>query len=375
MKNILKLLTAVAGIALGGSASAQIVVNFTGSTAFRSGTHTAILNTMTGETYAYTGGSLGSASQSIFHGTIAGNVCIIRCGWSGSTAGIRDVAQGNNLNFIDESVLGSGSGTGSTPVGTDPDVPHVAMSDVAQSSSIYTTPTLTDSTVAVTPFRFIASNGAPADLTDVSSMNYRSLLGAGELPLALFTGDPADHGEFIFGLGRDPGSGTRVAALANTGYSVFNQVLQWQPTVNTAPNPDEVTGHVYFPAGGGYVEGDNGYSSGGLIVPVLGATTAAIGGYYISPLGINDSNNAVALGAKALSFDGVTYSETAVREGKYTHWSYQHLFYKSTLDATRKTIANAIRDNITSAVTTPNINVSTMQVTRVGDGTEVVPLY
>ncbi|BCU75307.1 hypothetical protein llg_00220 [Luteolibacter sp. LG18] len=376
------LLVAALGFGLVSSASAQTVVRLTGSTAFRSSVHQAILDLMPDEIYSYTGtAGLGSASQAIFKGTIAGNVVIIKTSWSGSAAGIRDVAQGNNVNFLADAVVtvpatpgyGTAGGTANVAAGTTAEVAQVAMSDVFQGSTIYTTPTLTDNKVAAVPFKWIANDGAPAALTNVAPGVIQKTFFNGGLPLAVFTGNSADQGVTVYPVGRDPESGTRITAMAESGLGAFATVIQYDATVAS----DEVTDLQPWAATGAptnYVAGNNGYSSGGTLRDKLGAKSTNFG-VLLGYLGLTDSATAITNGAKELSWNGVPYSATNVYEGRYTFWGYQHLFYKNTLTGVPLTTATALKNQIIAVPGSAGLLLSNMHVSRAYDGAPIDPEY
>jgi hypothetical protein len=78
---------------------------------------------------------------------------------------------------------------------------------------------------------------------------------------------------------------------------------------------------------------------------------------------------AVNAGAVELTYNGVAYSVDAVKEGRYTFWGYQHLMYQPTLDAAKKTVADALAAKITT-VTAP-IKLMDMKCSRTTDGAAV----
>ena len=137
------LLAAVLCAACASFAQAQTDVRFTGSTAFRANTHTAITHVLdAGFTYAYSGSTLGGSSYAIFHGTISGTPVIIKTSWSGSEGGIQTVSAQLPVLYYTDAVLGTTGGQGSlgAPVNGgngDTEIPDVAMSDSFQSSSAF----------------------------------------------------------------------------------------------------------------------------------------------------------------------------------------------------------------------------------------------
>jgi hypothetical protein len=106
----------------------------------------------------------------------------------------------------------------------------------------------------------------------------------------------------------------------------------------------------------------------------------ATAGYYIGYLSTQDTDNiAVPNGAVTLKFNGVPYSEEAVREGRYTLWSYEHLYYNSataTGGGVKKTFADALANQIKSVdASISGIFVDTMNVSRQIEGGLVSPNY
>jgi hypothetical protein len=362
--------------AFAASAEAQTVVTITGSTAFRSATHNAIKNLLTTSgtpSIAHTGSSLSSAGQAIFKGSISGNQVIIKTGWSGSVAGVQTVSQGVAVNFLPNSVIVDNTTTTGVSSGTESLVPDVAMSDTFQSATPFTSPVLNSQTVGVIAFKWVASNGSPAGLANVTPQLAQALFGNGSLALALFTGNSADQTSTVFATGRDPLSGTRLTAFAESGIGVAATVVQYQPTVASGA----VSSHQVWPAetinGIAFETGNSGYASGSSLVTTMKATTSGINGYYVSYMGVSDADSAVSGGAVELTWNGVQYSLDNVKQGKYTFWGYQHLMYSSTLSGTKKTVADAIATQI-KTVDSP-ILLSDMKVGRPADGGLIAPNY
>jgi hypothetical protein len=377
MKSIKPLILSLSiAAAFAASAEAQTVVTITGSTAFRSATHNAIKNLLTASgtpSIAHTGSSLSSASQAIFKGSISGNQVIIKTGWSGSVAGVQTVSRGIAVNFLTNSVLVDNTTTTGVATGNEANVPDVAMSDTFQAATPFTTPVLNNQTVGVIAFKWVASKGAPAGLTNMTQQLARALYGNGSLPLALFTGSATDQTSTVFATGRDPLSGTRLTTFAESGVGVAATVVQYKPTVASGA----VTSQAVWPAetvnGIAFDQGNGGYTSGGSLVTAMQATTAGINGYYVTYMGVSDADSAVTGGAVELTWNGVQYSPDNLKQGKYTFWGYQHLMYPSTLSGTKKTVADAIATQIRT-FDSP-ILLSDMKVERAVDGGQIVPRY
>ena len=62
-----------------------------------------------------------------------------------------------------------------------------------------------------------------------------------------------------------------------------------------------------------------------------------------------DSTSAIAGGASELAWNGVSYSDSAIQEGKYTFWAYEQLDYRNnygTVDANGKKVADLLANQI-----------------------------
>ncbi len=355
--------------ALAGAASAQTVVDLTGSTAARSSTHAAILATLTVSSYAYEGNAAAaSANRAIYHGTYAGNPFIIRTYWAGSVNGVRDVAQQiQQTQLLDKSVLGTLAGQQITVAPTlaaasAETAPEIGYSDVFQSSTAFTSPSLVvEDEVGIIPFKWFKNEGASAGLTNMTPLLGRAIYGSlGELPLSLFSGVAADASRTVYATGRNADSGSRITTMAEMGYSVFLDVNQ-----NTFTSSSGVITAVTF-------TGNSGYSSGGnYSQAVLGSTwaDADIVGY----LGSSDWANAVTGGAVELTWNGVPYSAAAVQQGRYTFWGYLHQ-NRMALTGNALGFYNALKTSLQanpgSLLVKDDAN---MVVARDGDGAPVFP--
>lgn len=185
MKLISQFILGVASAAfLAGGASAQVVVNIGGAQAFGDATHRAIKNKLTAGgafTYAYTGTDINKAQKSVWNGTIAGRSVIVRTAFTGSTDGIRIVAQnltpsptGGEAGFLSTGYVNGGAGlsqgtAGGTQLPTSGntnqlDVADAAAVDTFQNSVIYRTPNLVDKLVGAGAYVFVASKDAPVSV-------------------------------------------------------------------------------------------------------------------------------------------------------------------------------------------------------------------
>jgi hypothetical protein len=345
-----------------------------------------------------------SATHSIFQGSIPGvtGTVTIVCSWAGSTGGVKTVAQQLPLTtWMTTANLPTTAGTiqnVSTP-DYDPSVTQSAdlsMSDTKQSSTKYTSPTLTAYQVGVVPFVWMKNAGAPSTLTNITSLQIRALL-SGPTKLAQFTGNSADTLRVI-AVGRDQDSGTRVAALSDSGYGSLTNPKQFQINASSGA----VTSAELYPAetllGETFSLGTTGYAGGSGVVGALNYTgsstapvlntvggTAFTGFYAIGYAGTSDAkgltdhyqdtdgsfktNNGADL--RVLTYNGVPYTYENVRQGKYTFWTYEWLNLAAGVssDPDRNTVALALRDEIkNNTADVSGIKISTMHASRSVEG-------
>lgn len=561
MKLIQALTMYVCIFATASMANAQEYIRIAGSTSFRRATHAAICNLLNGGyTYACTGSSLEDSNYAIFRGTFVGSgtAMIIKTCWSGSAAGIQAVASNTiPLPFLSDGTSSSSSGIKNVSESfLVSEYPHVAMSDVFQGTTFFngvyagrTYATLTtDKIVGIVPFKWVASKGSPAVVTNVTPQVAQVLLQAGLVPLSMFSGttvNATDTLSFVVATGRDPFSGARSVAQAETGIGALLGAFHYLPRTtyqvatasmvyggigytsvpsviiyadggygyNSAPtvsftggggsgataianisggivtsititnrgsgytsaptvvfsgggyskaakatayvnygelydvsilnsgtgatavantNGNAVTSLTITNGGSGYSRNPNvdivggggayasaqifrdsngiitsqtvwppsnintldidivngGYSSGGQLAQALAAqvTPFSVTEYtglngsqavaYVSYLSRSDAEAAVSGGAIELKYCGYNYSPEAIRSGRYTFWSYEHLLYGN-LDGNVKWFADALASQI--KYTYANIDGlvidNTMLASRAGDGTIVTPNY
>lgn len=264
MKIKSSILTAAFAVGLGVFAQADTSVNITGSTAFRAATINSIISAFGGaaacgivhsNTAATTASAAGANAVSI-RGTWPGvaGVTTIRCRFSGSTEGIRDlVGTGPVPNDVfyypDASIPAAGVITAlsqnSNPVGANVALkPDVAFSDVQQTSTPSLAFTLgpADSRVGVVTFVFCKSQGSSANLTNVTTQAWKAVLASNRgVPLNVFTGLAADGPSTptplrtdgrVLATGRNDGSGTRAVYMIEPGVGVSKLVNQFKLGAN-----------------------------------------------------------------------------------------------------------------------------------------------
>ncbi len=405
---LLKLMTgSILALALVGAAQAQTTMRITGSTAFRSNTHTAIQNIFDAGTltFAYLDNANGTAtisntSAAIFKGNIGGVATTIKSHWSGSEGGIQTVAGSPNFTvtyFADTTSTLPPPGN-KLPNGTaltDSSVPDVAMADTFQATSIFhgtvngityatlnkqkkTTGLPAGQIVGVVQFEFVASNSAPGGLANMTSQNARDLWANGHMALSLLTGVSGDESFTVYAAGRDIDSGTRLTTFAETGLGALATVKQYEPLkggvrANTCCGALDAPPYTLEPPAtiNGITEplGDGGYSSGGDLANAISNTTSG-STCFATYLGLSDAGTAIGNGAHALNYNGIPYSVTAVQEGQYTFWGYEHLFYRDTTITKVKTVADKLALQIFNT-DAPAPHYNAMKVTRKTDGAVV----
>jgi len=140
--------------------------------------------------------------------------------------------------------------------------------------------------VGVVDFVWVKGVGASTSITNLTSPNAKLLLGGTLTEDKLFSGGKATT--HVYAFGRDEDSGTRVAALADSGYGVHVAVQQYQPTGNP------ITSIALWPAttvdGIAYPVGDPGFSGGGALAAALLETNNVANTEFIGYLGLNDAS-------------------------------------------------------------------------------------
>lgn len=356
--------SALLGLGLISSASAVNFVYITGSTAFRSQAFTAMTNSFDAVPQIATrDGSAASGNNAnwmLFHGNIGGVETWVNCHWSGSEDGLAGTAvPGSNPTYYlktDGSVAYTISPgvPGSGETNTSPTSPDLSFADNSQVVSLTKTPALVkmgtnaspSGKVGVIPFVWVKNkNSNPSNswthLSNMTDVAARNAL-AGPNIAALYTGDPSDTNQFIYTVGRDNRSGTRVNTLATTRYGITVPVDQFNiggfpksdgSTLLLAENPDP----------------NLGYSSGGDVAKALsidGSCQQAdpvnfLNGWLaVGYLGIGDANTARNNGAVWLTFNGVAESNGAIEEGQYSFWNYEYLYGRVGISGFQQTYGN-----------------------------------
>lgn len=237
----------------------------------------ATINYIVKTVYSSLGGSeiASSSATSDFSNTSAvvwvipnfsgsGNDLEINASFTGSTAGVESVAS-NNGSFPQKFITDSNAGVVGTPVfGLSTSVTYTAnisLSDTYQKTTPFINATvslettnppstsasgdgqynnftfnkLTGVTLGVEEYHWVVTNGAAArGFTNITTAQAQLLFKNGQLPLSYFTGKNSDETSYVYPLSRDPGSGSRLIALAETGAGVRNPIVTYKPQVSGA---------------------------------------------------------------------------------------------------------------------------------------------
>jgi len=359
---------------------------------------------------------------------------VVNASWTGSTAGFASVSSGSiTQKFIQENpapgTVASPAVSATVATAIQPDI---TLSDTFQLTTVYNGTvklqgptsgtyftkayqTLNASPLGVEAYRFVASPGAAAaGLTNITTSQAQLLFSNGALPLAYFTGKHSDEGTLVYPLSRDPGSGSRLVALSETGVGAQSTIYTYKPTVsggsvdsagnNVAGTITNSPGSIpVYPAGlissTGVWDpnaGDTGYPSfgttdqTGLLLAIT--STPPANTLFVTYLNIDDSTEAAASGAQILTYNGVAFNPVIgtspadlatllpVEEGNYTFWSYEQLFYPTPLGTSVVTgygtnqaaFANQIVSEFPNYAEVP---LSGLQVSRSVDGGQVPQNY
>jgi hypothetical protein len=198
---------------------------------------------------------------------------------------------------------------------------------------------------------------------------------SGDAPISMLTGNAADSSIYVYAMGRDEDSGTRLTAFAEAGFGVFGSPVQYVATVSGGAITAVAPYQAQTILGISYPLGHSGYASGGTLATTLNTPVSASARDSLNAkfalfayFGVNDANG-VNGGANNLSFNGTPYSPANVREGKYTFWGYEHLMYRSTLSGNAKTVADQLATQIKNTdAAVSGVLLSTMNVSRTTEG-------
>ena len=331
------------GFASLASAATQYVY-MTGSTAARNAFYLTIIDgttvfDATPTVIAQGNSDPSKATYHLFHGKIGGADTILKAHWSGSEAGISDIAGSGTQTFLDDTAVTATASPG--PFVNS--VVDLAAADTDKAYSRNPTAAITGTKVCIIPFIYVKEKGSAAGLLNVTDQNVRQAL-KGYAVLAQFTGNSADT-TFVYVSGRDNGSGTRVNQFGDPGFGIFSSPFTAQINAN---------GSMIDQTGFGTYLGDYGYSSGGPLATQMGydlaqATSVDVANgtgvekfSVIAYLGRSDANTAEANGATDLTCNGVAYSNAAIKEGQYNLWGNEYVYRRNTSTSQATTVYNKL---------------------------------
>lgn len=369
---------AVGALAFTTTAKADLEVVIAGATAFRAASHAAISSYLGASVrVVHTGTSLSGASAATFSGTHAGiaGTITIRTAWNGSVEGVKAAAEGLPVDTIPTSQLPvSGTATGGTA--TEEKTATMGFSDSFKESTgiavgeDFSGADVNDIQVGVIPFLWVANEGAP--FTNITDSQIKTILTNGFVKAQLFTGAFGGiNARNVYAVGRNRDSGTRIAALANGGVGLSSSIKQYR-AVDNGSSWATISALNYA----GDDQKTNGETSGGTVSNFLRATSASVsvnGGsavaiHLVGYVGVSDANSAIANGAVGLSYNGVPFSNDAVKNGSYTFWSYEHFFHNNTLTDDEQTFVDAFVLAIPANIGSAGIKLDEMNAFRAGDG-------
>ena len=356
-------------------------------------------------------GETGSDNQFVVRGVIGSDTIDFNCSFSGSEAGIASVANTDltqplpndphgsgpyelpglkaNLTFYTPSVTAQGAlptyaaatfsalpnGVGNNE-GVNVTFPDLAMADTSPAVSRTSASLVHDyGFFAVVPFTFMKGYQATpdqawTDLTNITLQEGNIVLANGDIEDAsVITGIPADQSDGVAFIGRNFGSGTRVNLENNALQTpILAKVDQWTYDGNGSGNlnllyPAGTPGTLTWPgnaaSGQQLVDiGDDGYDSGKYVGYSLDVDGTGCGSVLLGYLGMSDAKNAAGAGLPAgghaatyIKYNGVYESDTAVEQGSYAYWGYEHVVGSATASSAGATEAgNALIAGLPAAV-------------------------
>jgi hypothetical protein len=437
------------------SAQSQTVIRIVASNGDRTATQTAISNLLApGWTFrGVNGNTSSSGSLSIatganfgaWKGSYGNQEVIIKVSYSGALAGIAAVAGNLDQRFV--ATDGTGTGSVANPLtSSNPSDYEIGKADFGFSTNFQSTSpfngtfqgvtysTVVEEVVGVSPLGFYASPGFPGSPVNPHGPAYafgsykpnittqlaQLLYTTGAVPLALFTGDHANHKtQYVFAIGRNTDAGQRFGAYTEIGLGTTTNVTVWFPSVSGTTTASGITyggtvgSHQLWPVNqqpGTFAValGSGGYSSGALLAQNLTVTLTedaykgvyinpdtnqpeqlyptATAGYYIGYLTPGDANSRVlgstgvvpeASRGVALRYNGVELTDENVRNGTYTAWLYNRILKPASgLPTFKQQFADALRDRIRDFDAPSGgglFNNASFLVKRFTDGGLVVP--
>ena len=275
----------------------------------------------------------------------------VRAYYNGAVAGLQDLTQNRIVSFLATANPGD---TNTVNLRAD-----VAFSSVFQASTAFTSPVLEDTRFGVTPVFFVKSTSAPAGLTNITVQQYRTLAANGSLPAWFFTGNTNDT-DLIYYVSRDPSAGQRVIVQRENGYTGNPIFYNWN--TNTSTFDIDTTGRTSTQIRD--------------LLKISGPAISFLTG--VDAINVNGGANILAFnGNKAFtgSYSSISNEHSAVINGLYSQWGYEHLVNRTTASADVRAFRNALiavidTDLQTSAYSIP---ISRVNVERAAEGGPISP--
>jgi len=349
----------VSAAVIAGPALAQVEIRLSGAVAFRDTAYYAIRDlfgpNLTSQNPADSVAAP-TALKVVWTGKLKAfgdQTVTVRAFYNGAVAGLQDLTQNRNVNFLASANPGD---TNTVNLPSD-----IAFSSVFQQSTEFLTPKLDDVRFGATPIVLVKSKTAPANLTNITSHQLKTLAANGKLPAWFFTGDTNQTGDVVF-INRDPTAGQRVALFKEALYTGSPISYFWDnakaayvndPTGRTAP---QIRDHL-----------NNFAPAISYLVPV-------------DAFGVNGGANVLryngALPFANPTFNNVSNDYTPLYNGQYSLWVYEHLLNRSTASGNvklfREDLVGAIKERLkTSAYSVP---INRLNVERTADGAPVAPV-
>jgi len=360
MKTIKLALTVAAGVLLAATgAQAQVEIRISGAVAFRDTAYRAI-RSLYGANLTSQNPADGPGTQNQLKVTWTGTIpsvfgpqtVTVRAFYNGAVAGIQDLTQNRNVNFLSSSTPGD---TNTVNLQAD-----IGFSSVFQASTPYTSPVLVDSLFGVTPVFFVKSTSTPASITNITVQQFRALAANGALPAWFFTGNTNDT-QLVYFLQRDPTAGQRTIIQRENGFNGTPISYFWNS--NTASFNIDTVGRSSTQIR------DNLQVSGPAISYLTGVDAIVVN---------NGANILAQNGNKAFlgSYSSVNNNHNPIINGQYTQWGYEHLLSRITASGNVATFLTALKAAIDTDLQTSaySLPLSKVNVERSSEGGPVTPL-
>lgn len=357
------LMALLAGALTAGHCAAQVDIHITGASGFRDTAYHAIRELFGANLVSQNPADAPNTPSQLrvnWTGKIphlfGEQTVTIRAFYNNVVPGIQDLLQNRDVPFLasvtpgDTNLVGAGFKS------------DLVFSSLYQMSTPYRTPVLEDTRFGATALVLLKSKSAPAALTNISTLQLRTLAANGALPAWFFTGDTNDITMIHF-LNRDAGAGQRIALFKESQFV-------------GAP-----ISYIWNAATGRYEFDPVGRSSAGEIRDNLNLFGPAIGyATMVDAFAVNGGENVLRYnGALPYSnpvFNNVSNDYTPLFNGQYGLWVYEHLLNRPTASANVKSFRDALigaleRQIETSAFSVP---LHKLRVERTADGAPVAPI-